>query len=113
MSQPFPVKTQHNEVLQAPTAFPHTTEPLEMYRAGTIIIADLTTDTLALTGLLGDVPGSAAETDAIPVQDMDGVTQQGTGLSNGTYYFDCMFDYLKITKTGVADTPNITIFVRG
>lgn len=83
---------------------------VSLFRAGSIVISGLTSETIAVKGII-DPSGTPVEFD-IQVQDLDGVISSGAALGNGTYYFDVLFEDLKLVKSSTSEEATVTLYFR-
>lgn len=84
---------------------------ISLYRGALMVISGLAAETIEVRGTVGN-DGTPVETGPIQVQATDGTTSAAAALGNGTYYFDILFEKLKITKSAGANDVTITIYLR-
>ncbi len=85
---------------------------ISLFRAGVVIITGLTAETITLTGIVAVAQGVTPVEFNIQVQALDGTIQDGAGLGNGIYYFDVLFEDLKVTKSAGSENAAVTLYFR-
>ena len=85
---------------------------VSLFRAGVVIITGLTAETITLTGIVAVAQGVTPVEFNIQVQALDGTIQDGAGLGNGVYYFDVLFEDLKVTKSAGSENAAVTLYFR-
>lgn len=89
-----------------------TSNVVSLFRAGVVIISGLTSETVALTGIVAIAPNITPVEFDIQVQALDGTISSAAALGNGVYYFDVLFEDLKVTKSAASEDADVTLYFR-
>ena len=85
---------------------------VSLFRAGVVIITGLATETIKVEGIVAVAQGITPVNFSIQVQKLDGTIQNADALGNGVYYFDVLFEDVKVTKSASTDNPAVTFYFR-
>lgn len=98
------------KVTGTPAAMLTSAGVVSLFRGGAVIITGLTAERIKLEGIID--PSGVPVVYSVQVQALDGTISSADALNNGVYYFDVLFEDMKVTKSAGAENASVTLYFR-